>query len=446
MKNLRPLQYTQRKVDELAKLIESISLIELVTPENLAAERRAWLERAEHGTISSPYFVYNGAKLRACANKAKRLRNLGDQVLATQKAEVPADEAILSILRRRINDALLTCDIAQAMLDGDNEAIRRVCIRKYGEPKRDEVQQAYTMAEEHTRPISNSEAMFTGGERAKLQDIRIQVDDLALLFSFACIYYGFEDWHCELRKDIHYVDVRTRANKPERRKRIDLPVYRRFDGLHALELVAHEVEYHIRSIENSQQLFADLLGEDSPLLPLVGTLAKSDDESLYEGAAKNSDVRIGGPQSAPNPCYIVAIDLALRHLTFADVAKVVVGILLEGDGTESQKDKTKQEYREILEKAWSITYRVFRGMQCSLDGDNLQGYAFTKDYAYLSGFNKVQHIDPMLRDFSSLNERDIVDLQRAGVDLIPRHPYNRVAREIWDRRNTKNNIIAAFSD
>ena len=48
MKNTRATSYIEKKVADLTKLIESISLIELVTPDNLTAERRAWLERAEH--------------------------------------------------------------------------------------------------------------------------------------------------------------------------------------------------------------------------------------------------------------------------------------------------------------------------------------------------------------------------------------------------------------
>lgn len=426
-------------VGELAKMLASISTIELITPTNLAVEHRAWIKRAEYGTISNPYFVYNDAKLRACANKKKRLRKLGDQVLAAQEAETPVDEAILHILRRRIDSALLTCDIAQAMLEGNNTAIRELCTQKYGRPAPEDMSQAYAMIDEHVRPASRSEAMFTDEERAALRDIQISIEGLETLFNFARIYYGFEDWHCELRRDVHYVDVRTRASSPKHRKRIDLPVHKHFNGLRALEQVAHEVEYHIRSIENSQQLFADLLGKDSPLLPLIGALAKSDDESLYEGVAKNSDVRIGGEQSAPNPCYIIAIDWALRNLTFADVASGIIDMLSANNVTDP-----KQTHHEILEKAWLITYRVFRGMQCSLSGENLNGYAFTKDYAYLAGFNKVQTMDPMLRDFASLNEADIVDLQNAGADLVPRYPYRRVAREIWDRKTAGNDVIGIF--
>ena len=85
---------------DLTKLIESISLIELVTPDNLTAERRAWLERAEHDVYTDPLFVYNVPKLVACAHKANRLKNYGRQVLETQKPENAIDEAILKILRR----------------------------------------------------------------------------------------------------------------------------------------------------------------------------------------------------------------------------------------------------------------------------------------------------------------------------------------------------------
>ena len=134
MKNTRATSYIEKKVADLTKLIESISLIELVTPDNLTAERRAWLERAEHDVYTDPLFVYNVPKLVACAHKANRLKNYGRQVLETQKPENAIDEAILKILRRRIDSALLTCEIAEAMLASDNKRIRELLVEKYGRP------------------------------------------------------------------------------------------------------------------------------------------------------------------------------------------------------------------------------------------------------------------------------------------------------------------------
>ena len=68
----------------------------------------------------------------ACARKANRVRNLGGQVLATQKPENAVDEAILRILIRRINSAALTCEIADAMIISDNARIRELLVEKYG--------------------------------------------------------------------------------------------------------------------------------------------------------------------------------------------------------------------------------------------------------------------------------------------------------------------------
>lgn len=442
MKNTRPNSYTSKKVAELAKLVDSISLVELVTPTNLTAERRAWLERAEYGIFSDPFFTYNVPKLVACARKANRVRNLGGQVLATQKPENAVDEAILRILRRRINSAALTCEIADAMISSDNARIRELLVEKYGEPDEAQTHASYAMIFSGERPASSSEPMFTGGERERLRNVRIDASELKLFFDFARIYYGFEDWHCELRRDAHHVDVRTRATKPEHRKRIELPMRERYNGLQALELVAHEVEYHVRNIENCEHLFTELLGEDSLLLPLVGVMSKADDESLYEGVAKNSDVRISGQESAPDPCYIAAIDLALQGGTFGSVA---AGILnLRDDAFNDVCDANDKVNRVALEYVWNICYRVFRGMQCRLGEQNTDCYAFTKDYAYLSGFSEVQKMNPIFRDFASLRREDIDDLEMAGVNLVPAHPYTRVAHEIWARRNTTNCITDAF--
>ena len=438
MKNTRATSYIEKKVADLTKLIESISLIELVTPDNLTAERRAWLERAEHDVYTDPLFVYNVPKLVACAHKANRLKNYGRQVLETQKPENAIDEAILKILRRRIDSALLTCEIAEAMLASDNKRIRELLVEKYGKPDVAQVHHAYALSGENLRPESRSESMFAGGERSRLRSVNVSADELRLFCDFALIYYGFEDWHCEQRKDAHRVDVRTRAIKPEHRKRIELPTRGRYNGLEALELVAHEVEYHVRNIANCEQLFTELLGKDSLLLPLVSTLAKADDESLYEGVAKNSDVRISGPDAAPDPCYIIAIDLALQGLPFSNVA---AGIINLRDYTRPEGVKVS---RKTLEYVWNICYRVFRGYQYRPNFSNEECYAFTKDYAYLSGFNETQRMDPILRDFASLRREDIADLQKAGVILEPAYPYRRVAREIWDRRNSTNCITGAF--
>ena len=128
----------------------------------------------------------------------------------------------------------------------------------------------------------------------------------------------------------------------------------------------------------------------------------------------------------------------IPHLHFSNVA---AGIINLRDYTRPEGVKVS---RKTLEYVWNICYRVFRGYQYRPNFSNEECYAFTKDYAYLSGFNETQRMDPILRDFASLRREDIADLQKAGVILEPAYPYRRVAREIWDRRNSTNCITGAF--
>lgn len=441
MKNTQPFQVIYDSAIRLSKLIESVSLTELVTPANLASARRAWFDLIEYNILDEPLFVYNEAHLKACLNKANRIYKQGKLLIKALEPETPVDTAIIHILQRRIDDAILTCEIASAMYSNDNVRTRELLVEKFGMPDKAEMDQAYAMMQDNQRPISKSEPMFSSEERDTLKNMSIDFYELRLLFDFALVYYGFEDWHCELRKNVSRVDVRTTATSPKNRNRIDIPSHKkqRYNGLHALELVAHEVEYHVRNIENSQQLMYELLGDQSPLLPLIGVLAKADDESLYEGVAKNSDVRISGQKSAPDPYYIIAINLALNGGTFAEIA----GTILANVYDDRMDKKT---LRAQYERVWNICYRVFRGMQCSGFCDNNDCYAFVKDYAYLSGFKQVQEMDPIWRDFASMRYEDIEDLVNAGVTLTPHYPYRRVAREIWDRRNTKNSVAKIFAD
>ncbi len=414
---------------ELASAIASMNLVELVTPENLVAEKAAWMRRIKHEDISNPHFFYNEAKLLACSRRADRINNLYNLIIESVEPETKVDHAILAILERRIASARETCHIAKAIYEHDNATTARCIANKYGYPTPKELEMAYSMACDNKRPLSKSEPALTTDERFRLSHRTLNALDLMSLFDFALNFYCFDgDWTTDIRHGITTVDVRYASLDSRNNKRIDLPENGNYSALDALRLVSHEVEYHIRTIENSRELFFSLLGDNSPLLPLVDILAKSDDETFYEGAAKNSDVRICGPDAAPDPCLIIGIDQARRGASFAEVVDTISCFRL-GDNKFTNK-----ELMEARQYAWNIAYRIFRGFSRSGYGyENKQGYAFTKDYAYLSGFNLVQEVDPILRDFASLTMKDITDLQNAGVELIPTHEYGNLSRYIYGK-------------
>ena len=154
-------------------------------------------------------------------------------------------------------------------------------------------------------------------------------------------------------------------------------------------------------------MFAEYLN-GTPLEPLIPLLAKSDDELFYEGHAKLSDVTIKGESALPHPYYVIAIDAALRGYSFADIGELIYNLRREAG----------QSHEAAMSGAWTATYRTMRGAV-----DALGGYAYTKDYAYWTGYEvacKVAQQAPYLLDYATLTLDELRLLEKAGVDLT--HP------------------------
>lgn len=220
--------------------------------------------------------------------------------------------------------------------------------------------------------------------------------------------YGITGWDVVIDNGASAIDVRNKTSYGN--PQIVIPKSRKVDGLKLAELIGHELECHLRDSVNAESLFAERLN-GTPLEPLIPLLAKSDDELFYEGHAKLSDVAIKGESALPYPYYTIAIDAALRGNSFAYIGELIYDLRREAG----------QSHKTAIKGAWTATYRAMRGAV-----DTLEGYAYTKDYAYWTGYEvacKVAQQAPYLLDYATLTLDELRLLEKAGFDLEhPRYP------------------------
>ena len=145
------------------------------------------------------------------------------------------------------------------------------------------------------------------------------------------------------------------------------------NGEDLLALIANEVDGHFRSFAVTRTFVSTMLGKGSPLAPLASILAKSYDETNYQGLARNSYVYVKGLAGLPEPFSVLAADYARHRHNFAETAKYIYNRCTTY-GLDEAAARTK---------TWEVVTRVFLG-QCNTGKHT--GCVFLKDCGELAGF------------------------------------------------------------
>lgn len=402
------------RVRENAEIMGKLSTkggnaVEISTPSNMLSEKEGWITVANRGIFRDPKFFYKKSWLREIASYKESFVKASDSLLHSIHPNTPIDEAIYDLIKDRVDDTCASFDFAAAIADGDDYRAAACTCRKYGRPNHEQLTTASLLAR-RIYSLGDYEPFFGEQEASALQALKFDANGIKAQFERVLEYYGITGWNVIVDPNASAIDVRDKNSSGI--PLVVIPVDRKVNGLKLVELIGHELECHLRDSENSRQLFIELLGADSPLIPLVPLLAKPDDEKLYEGHAKLSDVSILGNKSLPKPYYTIAQDLAVHGQSFAQVAYAIYELYLDNGASEMS----------AIRGAWLATYRTFRG--CN-DLANPQSYAFGKDYGYLAGFCIAKDLpNSDWLNFASLTLSDLGRLQSAGVTFSnPKYPY-----------------------
>ena len=391
----------------VANTAMTLNPVELVTPVNVDDEKELWIAAAKDGEFLNPQFKYNREKLTQAVAHGNQLRAAAEILFYTCRPHTDIDHAILEILHHRVDDALCTANMAASILLGSN-AGGSYAQHIYGKPDKLQVMDCLQAVQRIDELVGELPVKFTPDQRAKLKEHEYSASEIQQDFLHVVNLYGFKSWSVVVSDQATAIDVRNKTSCG--RPQVVIPTARKVDGLKLAELIGHELECHLRDSANAEALFAEYLGP-TPLAPLVSLLAKSDNELLYEGHAKLSDVAINGGAALPKPFYTIAIDAALRGYSFAEIGEYIFELRYERG-----EDQTS-----AIKGAWTAAYRAMRG-----SFDTLGGYAFTKDYAYWTGYqlaSEVQQFAPHYLDYASLTYEEIKLLDDAGFDLKhPRYP------------------------
>ncbi len=392
-------------VGALESIMGTINPVEVVTPCDIASVKKGWLNALEHGFIS-PSFVYDKSKLARIAKHLGVLTMARHNFEESLVAESDFDALIKMIILNRIDEAIDTVEMAAAIANDDDRVTSALSRNKYGYPDCGSILDAYDIAE-HS-PCKIASAKLTKDEITCLKKITIPDESIKYWFTKVLELYGLEDkWLVVIDPNCAAIDVRDRNANGH--PTIFIPQGREVDGQKLLELIGHEIECHVRNSMNCQELLKELMQTTKcrkELINLVSIMSKSDNEMLYEGVAKMSDIAISGGAPEPEPYYIIATDLASRGKNFAEVAEIICGLLMSAN----------VDYETAQKKTWAVAYHIFRG---STNPSGHEGYCYTKDCYYRIGWTVCQNLNPQYLEFASLRLDEIDTIVDSGIELTP---------------------------
>ena len=377
-------------ISRLAKIISTFNPVEIVTPTNVAEEKERWCKIAKNGFFTNPYFSYDRTALKEIAGYSDELKAGRNHIESWFVPKTPAEKVILNILFNRIESAIACAEIAASILLGDDTATSELAYALYGHPDNTQVIKAYNIvAKECEREEIASR--FTENEQKILKGMKFSATAIRFWFTEVINKYGIEGWTVEIGDQYTAVDVRDKnsSGKPV----VGIPKDREVNGLKLLELIGHEIESHLRGSVNCKAVVEQILGKDSPLAPLYGIIAKSDNELFYEGVAKLSDVSVNGSSAYPLPYATIACDQARRGEDFASIGSII----------KAMRMNMGQDEKAAISGAWTTTYRIMRGST----NPGVGGYCFSKDYIYMCGYEVAKQIDPKLYDYASMTIEEI---------------------------------------
>ena len=377
--------------ERIASLAMQLNPVELVTPTNAATEKKSFIKTYNNGYCVNPNFSYQKGKLRKAVKVGKELEALIETYKRLEKS-YPAtrldenqEKAVKNIILSRLIDAVITAEMAQAILDGNDEVLASLSAEKYGLPTCEMIGKAYEAAtQEETEEIGPA---FVVDVAEYLKGLEFDAEEIMFYFNRVLELYGIEDWVVVIDDKATAIDVRDKNSAG--RPLVVIPVNRKVDGLKLMELIGHELECHLRSSENARYFWSQ------------------------------NDVHVTGSAGIPTPNYLIAMDQARRGESFASTFEVIAGFEIQ-KGVKPDK---------AYSKAWTATYRVFRGCTHAKNDVVKGGYLYTKDFAYFGGYHLVTAEDHL--DFSSMSMADIAKLEDAGIPLEPHYAHKWICLDPW---------------
>jgi hypothetical protein len=380
-------------VERLEKLTGTWNPVELYTADNMDTEKAAFIDAFKRGEDFVPTFDYADAASFDVETVRPALDALRARAMALPKGN-DRDRLARVALVAKIDDDLATCDIAEGMKTGNDALVKRGCRAKYpGGDARLTAFATETFAQLLATPPPDVPSLLADDEKDYLKKRRMSTEEQAEAFTWALKKLGIyreqgaegDGFQVIIDEKATALDVR---DKSKRGATVVIPVKR--DGTMTADelcaLIEHEIGAHARQAVNGKRLFK-----------IGGGALRKDDETLYEGLAIRYEWEFMEKQFGKvrhdmdlSTLYVFAVDIAEKGGTFREVfenqleRRVRLKLKIPVDlPVPAKEDMDEKEYDECLGKAWRTTYRVMRG---HTDATNKEGFAMTKDLAYLRGW------------------------------------------------------------
>lgn len=454
---------------EIAQIRSTFNIVELITPINYHEAKQEWV--SSWSRFDNPQFIYNEDAIKDAIEKIHSLVSLEDLLEKAESYDFFRGSGNIAYrsLKRRYEELVNLGYYLETLIDhtkmpGDhpNNPLEKL----YGplEPKdvefarlltKNPVETAYDTSfgwdgsTEDLRAgrckgffnghLRGLKGMFSADDVIRLKAMKFDANDIASYFQLVLDYmrghafYGGmmtteeeKNPSYQIEVSPNYTAINVNAFTSSGKPTIGIPADRKVNGLKLIELVGHELNSHYRSAMSTRALFRSLLDpydDKCPVIPLIPMMSHSLNETLSEGLAKVSDIRVSGKEGMPKPYQVLAIDFARQGHNFHETMEYIFEMLRGCDFNSTL-------VRDKLNKAWNYTYRIFRGMR---DTSSRCGYAFPKDKVYLCGLTTVvrnfakwgleaHHFESFMNllRYSTLTieELEYLDSRQNGVDYI----------------------------
>ena len=216
----------------IAQIAMQLNPVEVVTPTNAASEKKGFLKAYNAGFAVNPVFKYNKRVLRQASKLRKELESLkaefeglADKYPATCTDDPEKELAVKNIIRDRILDAIITCEMAEAILEGNDATLASLSAEKYGSPTCTMVGNAYEAAQDAGKKYGG---VLDRETMKALKGMRFEAQEIMHYFERALELYGIKDWIVVMDDQATAIDVRDKNISG--RPLVVIPSARKVDG------------------------------------------------------------------------------------------------------------------------------------------------------------------------------------------------------------------------
>lgn len=406
------------------QITAQINPVQLLTPDQVGQEKAHFQEALRTGQIYNPQFTYRTVigDLKKSLEKTPGVRHATtwDALLAMnagfhehillleQHLDHPVIKVIIPLLHAKIDDDQAALELAKALDEESSEAIAVALSKLYAAPTAMYIEAAQQLtAVIHQHPtllpwirevMPNHDPLLQKLEQdtapaSVLKDITERATQM---------YYDYvtQMWpdplpsslRFSVEMDEKYVnfDVRDKSSQGPVIGIPDRP--RTWIGMFAL--CRHEIDMHVRQSLNGALLYG-----------FGGGMLKLNPEDLYEGTALYAErqftMKIRGIAQVPSLPYATLVYEAARSgKSFYEAFHMLLQELPEELLLEERQDR-----------AWNITYRIYRGR---LDTGKGLAYGCAKDTGYLRGAIVTHKLHAAGLEY-------LLDFGVVPLDMLPIH-------------------------